>query len=132
MKIPWKSQGKFRENSGNLVSQKCGHPDIGLFLNPPMVKPFRLTYLAKGRGGGGGGEGIVATPPLEILTIPCLIFCLLLTDGPALGLPENGAGGLEVVMLCDRFQQYVEIIRKSDEKCYNSFIRPCNDLESTG
>ena len=26
-------------------------------LNPPMVKPFRLTCLAKGGGGGG-----VATP----------------------------------------------------------------------
>ena len=28
-------------------------------LNPPMVKPFRLTYLAKG---GGGGGGVVTTP----------------------------------------------------------------------
>ena len=24
--ISWKTQGKLRENSGNLVSQKCGHP----------------------------------------------------------------------------------------------------------
>ena len=23
--------------------------------NPPMVKPFRLTYLAREEGGGGGG-----------------------------------------------------------------------------
>ena len=29
-------------------------------LNPPMVKPFRLTYLAK----GGGGGGVVANPLL--------------------------------------------------------------------
>ena len=68
-----------------------------------MVKPFRLTYLAK--GGGGGGH------PLEILTIACLTFGLLLTDRPTLGLPEyklkvvnickmHGTGGLEVVVLC--------------------------------
>ena len=74
-------------------------------INPPMVKPFQLTYLAKG--------GVVATPPpppLEILTIACLTFCLL-TDRPTLGLPEyklnvvnickmHGTGpGLEVVVL---------------------------------
>ena len=70
-----------------------------------MVKPFRLTYLAK------GGGGVVATPlPLEILTIACLTFCLLLTDRPTLGLPEYklkvvnickmyGTGGLEVAVL---------------------------------
>ena len=60
-----------------------------------MVKPFRLTYLAKGGGGGGGA---------------CLTFCLFLTDRPTLGLPEyklkvvnickmHGTGGLEVVVL---------------------------------
>ena len=49
-------------------------------------------------------------PPLEILTIACLTFCLLLTDRPTLGLPEyklkvvnickmHGTGGLEVVVL---------------------------------
>ena len=49
-------------------------------------------------------------PPLEILTIACLAFCLLLTDKPKLGLSEyrltvvnickmHGTGGLEVVML---------------------------------
>ena len=70
-----------------------------------MVKPFRLTYLAKGGGGGG------CHPPLEILTIACLTFCLLLTDRPTLGLPEyklkvvnickmHETGGLEVVVLC--------------------------------
>ena len=71
-----------------------------------MVKPFWLTYLAKG---GGGGGGMVVTPH-EILTIACLTFCLLLTDRPSLGLPEyklkvvnickmHGTGGLEVVVL---------------------------------
>ena len=51
-----------------------------------------------------------ATPPLEILTIACLTFTLLLTDRPILGLPEyklkvvnickmHGTGGLEVVVL---------------------------------
>ena len=70
-----------------------------------MVKPFRLTYLAK----GGGCHP--PPPPLEVLTIACLIFCLLLTDRPTLGLPEyklkvvnickmHGTGGLEVVVLC--------------------------------
>ena len=49
-------------------------------LNPPMVKPFRLTYLAKGEG--GGGRGSCQPPPLEILTIACLTFRLLLTDRP--------------------------------------------------
>ena len=74
-------------------------------LNPPMVKPFQLTYLAKWEGGGG------CHPPLEILTIACLTFCLLLTDRPTLSLPEykfkvvhickmHGTGGLEVVVLC--------------------------------
>ena len=72
------------------------------YINPPMVQPFRLIYLAN-RGG-------VATLPLEILTIACLTFCLLLTDRPTLGLPEyklkvvnickkHGTGGLEVVVL---------------------------------
>ena len=71
-----------------------------------MVKPFRLTYLTKGGGGGGGCH-----PPLEILTIACLTFCLLLTDRPTLGLPEyklkvvnickmHGTGSLEIVVLC--------------------------------
>ena len=35
-------------------------------FNSPMVKSFRLTYLAKGGGG--------CHPPLEILTIACLTF----------------------------------------------------------
>ena len=70
-------------------------------INPLMVKPFRLTYLAKGEGGGGG---------LEIITIACVIFCLLLTDRPTQGLPEyklkvinickmHGTGGIEDVVL---------------------------------
>ena len=72
---------------------------------------------------------MVATPPLEILTIACLTFCLLLTDRPTLGLPDykfkvvnickmHGQGVLKVqcYALFDRFQRYVEIVRKSDEK----------------
>ena len=69
-----------------------------------MVKPFRLTYLAK------GGGGVFAIPPLEILPIACLTICLVLTDRPTLGLPEyklkvvnickmQGTGGLEDVVL---------------------------------
>ena len=56
-------------------------------FNLPMVKLFRLTYLAKG-GGGGGGKWFVVTSPLEILTIVCLIFCLLLTDRSIISLPN--------------------------------------------
>ena len=74
-------------------------------LTPPTVKPFRLRYWPGGLGGGGGCH-----PPLEILTIACLTFCLLLTDRPTLGLPEyklkvvnickmHKTGGLEVVVL---------------------------------
>ena len=63
-------------------------------FNPPIVKPFWLTYLAN----------------LEILTIACLTFCLLLTYRPTLGLREyklkvvnickmHGTGGLGTVVL---------------------------------
>ena len=31
---------------------------------------------------------VVVTPPLQILTIACLTFCLLLTHSPILGLTE--------------------------------------------
>ena len=62
-------------------------------FNPPMVKPFRLTYLVK--GGGGVAKN--------------LNHCLLLTYGPILVLPEynlkviniremHGTGGREVVV----------------------------------
>ena len=54
------------------------------FINPPMVKPFRLTYLTY--------------PPLEILAIACLTFFLLLTDRATLGLPEYK---LKVVNICE-------------------------------
>ena len=68
-------------------------------FNPPMVKLFPLTYLAKGGGGA-----------LEILTIVYLTFFLLLTDRPTLSLSEyklkvvnickmHGTGGLDVVVL---------------------------------
>ena len=93
-----------------------------------------------GQGGGGGGGGVAS--PLQILTIACLAFCLLLTYSPILGLPEynvkvfnicemHGTGGREVVVF-DRFQRYVEIVRKSMKKCYNSFIFQFNYLKSTG
>ena len=36
-------------------------------INPPMVKPFRLTYLAK--GGGGGEAGCHPTPSTKMLII---------------------------------------------------------------
>ena len=52
-----------------------------------------------GQGGGGGwGGGYHPLPPLEILTIACLAFCLLLTDRPTLGLPEYK---LKVVNICN-------------------------------
>ena len=92
---------------------------IGQF-NPPMFKPFRLTYLEKEGG---------CHPPLEILTIACLTFCLLLTDRPTLGLAEfklkvvnickmQGTRGFEVVVLC-AFSPISTICahyEKSDEK----------------
>ena len=78
------------------------------------------------------------------LTIACLAFCLLLSYRPIIGLPEyklkvvnvcemhrTGRGCLEVVVF-DRFQRTVEIVRKSDEKCCNSFVSQFNDLKSTG
>ena len=107
-----------------------------------MVQPFRLTYLAKGGGGWGVGGVVFATPPLQILTIASLTFCLLLTYSPVLGLTEykvkvfnncemHGTGGREVVVF-DRCQQYVEIVRKLMKKCLNSFIFQFNYLKSTG
>ena len=98
----------------------CGFPDLVLSslsfpsehycclmwwgaVNPPMVKPFRLTHLA--------GEGGLVPPPLEILMIACLTFCLLLTDRPTLGLPEYK---LKVVNICE--MDGCRIVRKSDEK----------------
>ena len=80
------------------------------------------------------GEG-GCHPLLEILTIACLTFCLLLADRLILGplkyklkavniCKMDGTGALQLwrYELFDRFQQYVEIVRKSDEKCYNTFI----------
>ena len=66
---------------------------IGNIFDSPMVKQFRLTYLAKGWGWGGVGGGT----PLEVLTISCLTFYLLLADRPILGLPEYK---LKVVNIC--------------------------------
>ena len=58
-----------------------------------MVKPFWLTYLANG---GSGCQKFVN-------------ICEM-----------HGIGGLEVVMF-DRFQRYVEIVRKSNEKVLQLF-----------
>ena len=82
-----------------------------ILFNPPMVKPFRLTYLAKEGVGVWLPPPPTPHPPLEILTIASLTFCLLLTDRPTLGVPEyklkvvnickmHATGGLEVVVLC--------------------------------
>ena len=36
-----------RENSGNLVSQKYGHPDVGLFLKIPLQTDTCVVQLVK-------------------------------------------------------------------------------------
>ena len=43
----------------------------------------------------------------------------------------HGTGGHEVVVF-DRFQRYVEIVRKLMKKYYNSSIFQFNNLKSTG
>ena len=81
-----------------------------------MVKPFRLTCMAKG--------GRVATPHSLNLN-HCLSHLLLI------GLPEynlkvinicemHGTGGREVVVF-DQFQRYVEIVRKLKKKVNKDF-----------
>ena len=90
------------------------------FFNPPIVKPFRLTYLA--RGG--------CHHPLEILTIACLTFCLLLTDRPTLGLPEYK---LEVVNICKMHRTGgLEVITLSlgNGMTYKTQVR-CKVIEAT-
>ena len=87
-----------------------------------MVKPFRVNIS----GQGEGEEEEWFPSPIEILTIACLTFCLSLTYRPILGLPEyklkvvnicelHGTRGREVVVF-DRFQRYVEIVRKLMKK----------------
>ena len=98
-----------------------------ILFYPLMVKPFRLTYLAK-----GGGCHPPSPPSLEFLTIACLTFCLLLTDRPTLGLPEyklkvvnickmHGTGGLEVVVLYT-FWSISTICRNCKKKWWKSAI----------
>ena len=90
-------------------------------IDPLLVKPFRLTYLAKGREGE-------ASSSLN-LNLVFLTFCLLLTYRPILALLEyklkvanifemHKTVGLEVVVVWtfDRFPRYVQIVGKSDEK----------------
>ena len=59
------NKGKFYNKLNNDRLQATGQSSsldsreapICLCFNPRMVKPFRLTYLAKGGGGGGGRRG---------------------------------------------------------------------------
>ena len=75
---------------------------VSKYFYPPMAKPFRLTYLAKGGG---------CHTPIKILNITCLTFCLLLSHRPILTLAEyklkvvnicemHGTGGIKVLVLC--------------------------------
>ena len=84
---------------------------------------------------------MIATPSLN-LDHACLTFRLLLTYRSILYLPKyklkvvnicemHGKGGRQVVVF-DRFQRYVEIVKKLLKKCYNSFIFQFNDLKNTG
>ena len=79
-----------------------------IILNPQDGQAILANM--SGQGGGGGGVRGEGEPPFEVLTITCLTFCLLLSDGPTLGLPEyklkvvnickmDQAGSLEVVVL---------------------------------
>ena len=79
-------------------------------IKTPMVKPFRVTYLARSGNISGGGGEVAATTTLEIFTFYCLTSLLLCCEKPNLGLPEyklklvnickmSGTGGLEVVVL---------------------------------
>ena len=43
----WKYPGNLRENSGNLVSQKCGHPDVELFLKIPLQTDSCVVQLVE-------------------------------------------------------------------------------------
>ena len=85
---------------------------------------------------------MVANPSLQILTIACLTICLLLTYRPILGLREyklevvnicemHETGGCELLVF-DRFQRYVEIVKNIMKKCHNSFIFQFNHLGSIG
>ena len=109
-----------------------------LIVNPSDGQAISANI--SGRGGGGGGAS--CHPIFKISTIACLNFLLLLTYRPILGLPEyelkvvnicemHGTEGHEVVVF-DRFQRYVEIVRKLMKKFYNSFVFQINDSKSTG
>ena len=81
---------------------------------------------------------------LEILTITCLTFCLFLPDRPTLGLPKyklkvvnickmHGTGGswsCGVVSFFNRFQRYVEIVRKWWKSSSKPQVR-CKSIEAT-
>ena len=95
---------KSETKNSKFESQKIS----SFVINPPMVKPFRLTYLGKGTGGGGW----LPSPSLN-LSHRLSDLCLLLSYRPILGLSEcklkvvnicemHGTGGLEVVVF-DQF-----------------------------
>ena len=79
---------------------------------------------------------------LWMLTIACLTCCLLLTYRPILCLSGYKLKVLNIcemhgtesreVLVFDRLQQYVEIVRILMTKCYNTFIFQFHDLKSAG
>ena len=97
-----------------------------------VLKSYLYQKLSRKRPFGGSAAQLPPPPPSlnrEGLTIACITFFLLLTYRSILGLPEyklkvvnicemHGTGVLTLwcYELFDRFQQYVEIVRKSDEK----------------
>ena len=128
----WMTLNHLKTNSAKLARYRFKiQKDIEVFEFRPLCNiPFPListyhlhsiiiylSYQYKPSDGqaisaniSGGEEGVVATP-LEILTIACLTFCLLLTDRPTLGPLEyklkvvsickmHRTGGLEVVVWC--------------------------------
>ena len=96
--------------------------------NEPSVGQAYSVNISGQEGGGGGGGGSTH-PPSSKLNHCLSDLSLVLTHIPILALPEcnlkvvniceiHGTGGLEVVVL---FQRYVQFVRKSDEKVLSLF-----------
>ena len=89
-----------------------------------MVKPFGLTYLVKGGGGGGERDGVVVTPSLNLNhCLPDLLLIFDLQTNPRSTRVQikscqyflnahDKVLKLRCYELFDRFQRYVEIVRK--------------------